>query len=110
MWLGKSQGINPPHKFPNSLARCILYIMKRTQLYLQEDIWKVLHVRSRQQGTTISELVRQAVREKYGNLQANRKEAMQAIVGMWKDRTDLPGTETYVRTLRKGKRIKRITS
>ena len=40
--------------------------MKRTQLYLNEDIWKALHVRSRQLGTSISELVRQAVREKYG--------------------------------------------
>ena len=35
--------------------------MKRTQLYVDEDIWKALHIRSRQSGTSISELVRQAV-------------------------------------------------
>jgi len=82
--------------------------MKRTQLYLNEDIWKALHVRSRQQGTSISELVRQAVRDKYGSSPARRKQAMQALVGMWKDRKDLPDSTTYVRRLRKGTRIRRI--
>ncbi len=84
--------------------------MKRTQLYLQENIWKTLHVRSRQQGTSISELVRQAVSEKYGNSPARRREAMQALVGLRKHRRDLPGTATYVRKLRKGKRLRRISA
>jgi macrodomain Ter protein organizer (MatP/YcbG family) len=84
--------------------------MKRTQLYLNEDIWKALHIRARQRKTTISELVRQAVREKYGNSSADRKQAMQAMVGLWKDRKDLPDTQQYVRRLRKGKRLRRITS
>ena len=84
--------------------------MKRTQLYLHENIWKALHVRSRQQGTSISELVRQAVQEKYGNSPASRKEAMQALVGLRKDRRDLPDTAAYVRKLRKGKRLRRISS
>ena len=84
--------------------------MKRTQLYLNEDIWKALHIRARQHKTTISELVRQAVREKYGRTAADRREAMEALVGMWKDREDLPDSEEYVRQLRKGKRLRRITS
>jgi len=84
--------------------------MKRTQLYLNEDIWKALHIRSRQRKTSISELVRQAVREKYGNSSADRRTVMQALVGLWKDRRDLPDTEQYVRRLRKGKRLRRITS
>lgn len=82
--------------------------MKRTQLYLEEDIWKELHIRSRQQGTTISELVRQAVRGRYGRSPAGRRQAMQAFVGLWRNRRDLPNSETYVRRLRKGKRLKRI--
>ncbi|MCZ6750295.1 MAG: ribbon-helix-helix domain-containing protein [Acidobacteria bacterium] len=81
--------------------------MKRTQLYLDEDIWKALHIRSRQSGTSISELVRQAVRDKYGSSPANRRKAMQAWVGIWKDRKDLPSTEAYVRQLRKGGRRRR---
>ena len=84
--------------------------MKRTQLYLNEDIWKALHIRSRQLGTSISELVRQAVREKYGSSPAARTQAMQALVGLWKGRSDLPDSEAYVRRLRKGKRLTRISS
>jgi hypothetical protein len=33
-----------------------------------------------------------------------RRAAMMAAVGIWKDRTDLPDTETYIRNLR-GTRI-----
>jgi len=84
--------------------------MKRTQLYLHEDVWKALHIRSRQQRTTISELVRQAVRDKYGSSPAGRRQAMQAIVGLWKNRKDLPDSEAYVRRLRKGKRLRRLAS
>ena len=84
--------------------------MKRTQLYLNEDTWKALHIRARQRKTSISELVRQAVREKYGRSAADRREAMQAFVGIWKDREDLPDSEQYVRRLRKGKRLRRIAS
>jgi hypothetical protein len=84
--------------------------MKRTQLYLDDDIWKALHVRSRQRRTSISELVRQAVRDRFGSSPANRRQAMTALIGMWKDRDDLPDARTYIRRLRKGKRLKRIAS
>jgi len=77
---------------------------------LNEDIWKLLHIRARQRKTSISELVRQAVREKYGRSAADRREAMQALVGIWKNREDLPDSEQYVRRLRKGKRLRRIAS
>ena len=82
--------------------------MKRTQLYLHEDIWKVLHIRSRKQKTSISDLVRQAVREKYGSSAVDRREAMQALVGLWKDREEFPDSTAYVRRIRKGKRLRRI--
>jgi predicted DNA-binding ribbon-helix-helix protein len=84
--------------------------MKRTQLYLHDEIWKALHILARQQGATISELVRRAIRDKYGNSSATRREAMRAFVGMWKDRQDLPDSGTYVRRLRKGKRLRRVAS
>ena len=78
--------------------------MKRTQLYLEESVWKLLQIHARQSGTSISELVRQAIRDKYAISPAKRREAMQAWVGIWKDRKDLPSTEAYVRQLRKGDR------
>jgi hypothetical protein len=82
--------------------------MKRTQLYMEDDVWKVLQIRAKQSKSTISELVRQAVREKYLDKKAERKEAMLSAIGLWKDRTDLPDTETYVRSLRDDDRLKRI--
>jgi Ribbon-helix-helix protein, copG family len=83
--------------------------MRRTQLYLDDDLWKALHARARSEGTTISDLVRQAARERYlGNLEERRK-AMEALVGIWRDRTDLPdSTEEYVRNLRRDTRIERL--
>lgn len=82
--------------------------MKRTQLYMEDDVWKVLQIRAKQSKSTISELVRQAVREKYLDKKAERKEAMLSVIGLWKDRTDLPDTERYVRSLRDDNRLKRI--
>jgi hypothetical protein len=79
--------------------------VRRTQLYLDDDLWNALHTRARKQRTTISDLVRQAVRDRYlGNLEERRK-AMEGLVGIWKDRTDLPdSTEEYVRGMRRDTR------
>lgn len=81
--------------------------MKRIQIYLDDDLWVALHAESLLSGTSISELIRKAARARYpGNLNETvvdpeeRRAAMMAIVGLWKDRTDLPDTETYVRNLR----------
>jgi hypothetical protein len=50
-------------------------------------------------------------RERYGAAQqTSRKQAMKAIVGMWRDREDLSDAGAYVRQLRKGKRLKRLVS
>ena len=76
--------------------------MRRTQLYLEDDLWKTLQ-------STVSELVRRALREKYLDDVATRKEALLPAVGLWKDRTDLPDTETYIRRLRKGASLKRLS-
>ena len=87
----------------------MLYIMKRTQLYLDDDLWNALHARARNEGTTISALVREAARQRYlGDLDERRK-AMLAFVGIRKDRTDLPdSTEEYVRSLRRDTRLERL--
>jgi ribbon-helix-helix CopG family protein len=82
--------------------------MRRTQLYLHEDTWEMLHIQARKRGSSISELVRQAVRHRYGGSPARRREAMQALVGIWKDRKDLRDSRAYVRRLRRGKRLARI--
>jgi hypothetical protein len=83
--------------------------MKRTQLYLDEDLWNLLHVIARQSGTTISDLARTAIREKYSRSAESRNQAMEAVIGLWKDRTGLGETGEYVRRLRRGSRLERVT-
>ena len=88
--------------------RCILYIVRRTQLYLEDEVWTALHAKALLEGSTISELVRVAVRERYMANLEERRQAMLGIVGLWKDREDLEDTETMVRKLRGGTRLKRV--
>lgn len=82
--------------------------MKRTQLYLEEDVWRLLQVLARECNSSVSHLVRQAIREKYCARATKRKEVFQSVVGLWRNRKDLPDSETYVRTLRQGDRLRRI--
>ncbi|HTS70674.1 MAG TPA: ribbon-helix-helix protein, CopG family [Terriglobia bacterium] len=82
--------------------------MRRTQLYLDDELWGTLRIHSEQAGTSVSDLVRQAVREKYLSGPACRQEAMRAFAGLWKDRSGLPDSQAYVRALRKGSRLKRV--
>jgi hypothetical protein len=82
--------------------------MRRTQLYLEEDLWAALHARALVEGATISELVRVAIRERYLGDQESRRAAMLGIVGLWKDRTDVQDTEGFIRNLRDDDRLERL--
>jgi hypothetical protein len=82
--------------------------MKRTQLYLDEALWSALHAQARREGTTISELVRQAARERYVGKLDDRQAAMRAIVGIRKERSDMPDATEYVRRLRRDDRLARL--
>jgi hypothetical protein len=82
--------------------------MKRTQLYLDDDLWNALHERARSEGTSISELVRQSARERYLGKLEGRRAAMQAFVGIRRDRSDMPDPVKYVRDLRRGSRLARL--
>jgi hypothetical protein len=82
--------------------------MKRTQLYLDDDLWNALHERARSEGTSISELVRQSARERYLGSLEGRREAMQAFVGIRRDGSEMPDSVKYVRDLRRGNRLERL--
>jgi hypothetical protein len=82
--------------------------MRRTQIYLDDDLYTALHERAQAEQTTVSELMRKAARKEYHYTPEQRRADMLAAVGIWKNRTDLPDTETYVRTLRKSTRMKRL--
>lgn len=86
-------------------GRCIIYIVRRTQLYLDDELWNALHAQARVAGKTISELVRTAVRDRYlGNFE-ERRNAMQALVGLRKGRSEFEDSEACVRRLRRGSRL-----
>jgi hypothetical protein len=84
--------------------------VRRTQLYLDDDVWAALHAQARRDRTTISALVRDAVRERYVGSAEERNRAMQAVVGIWKDRSDMGDATAWVRALRRGTRLKRLST
>lgn len=97
----------------------MLDCMRRTQLYLDEDLWNALHFHAHLNGQTISELVRKAARERYMGNPEERQAAMEGIIGLWKDRTDIglrkvraeaEPADTAIRKARKSPRMKRRTA
>lgn len=83
--------------------------MKRTQLYLDEQMARTLAALSRQKGTTVSELVRESVQEKYmSKVDVDKVSLARQLSGIWRDRKDLEEMDQTVRGLRKGKRLKRL--
>ena len=83
--------------------------MKRTQLYIDEDMARTLETLSRQRGSTISELVRESLRERYMQDKKLDKVAIaRSLTGIWKYREDLKDIDSYIRKLRKGSRLKRF--
>ena len=80
--------------------------MKRTQIYLEEDILQVLKKESLIKKKNISSIIRDTLREKFLNKKSTN--TIDEAAGIWKDRDF--DTEDYVRNLRKGKRLKEIIS
>ena len=84
--------------------------MKRTYLNLPEDLWQQLDALSRQQSTSVNELIRRAIVQVYPvRRRSGFVQALHDVTGMWKDRQDLGTTESYVRELRKSDRLERLS-
>jgi len=65
--------------------------MKRTQIYITEEIKEALDKLSRQRGTSISEIIREAVTEYISrHAESGKKEKLKASAGLWRGRNDLP--------------------
>ena len=83
--------------------------MRRTQLYLDDHLWNALHTHARSRKTSISELVREAVRERYLGRRDEQTKAMQEFVGIRKERSSEPRDAVeYIRSLRRGDRLDRL--
>jgi len=82
--------------------------MRRTQLYLDDHLWNALHARARTRKTSVSELVREAVRDQYFGKRDEQRKAMQEFVGIRHDRSQPLDAVEHVRSLRRGTRLDRL--
>ena len=83
--------------------------MKRTQLYIEDDVFRVLRRISKEKTVSISELVRAAVKKVYAlEKPEHADDVLREAAGIWKDRKDLRSTEQYVRGMRKDTRRERL--
>lgn len=82
--------------------------MRRTRLYLDDHLWSALHARARSQKTTVSELVREAIRDRYFGKQDERRKAMQEFVGIRMERSEPCDAVERVQNLRRGKRLEQL--
>ncbi len=86
-----------------------IHHMKRTQIYLDEEMSKMLSALSRQRGMTVSELIRDSIHEKYISGKSLDKGSLaRQIGGIWKKRKDTGNIDPIVRALRKGRRVERL--
>lgn len=77
--------------------------MKRTQIYLDEDLMQTLKIQSKVKSKTVSEIIREVLKEKFLK-KKQRKQFFSNAAGLWKyKRFDV---DNYVRNIRKGKRLK----
>jgi hypothetical protein len=86
----------------------MIYIVRRTQLYLDDHLWNALHARARSQKTTVSELVREAVRERYLGRRDEQMKAMREFVGIRKEGSAPLDAVEYIQSLRRGDRLDRL--
>jgi hypothetical protein len=83
--------------------------MKRTQLYLDEEMARMLQTVSRQRGKTISELVRASVREVYAPEKSLDKVSLaRELSGIWSHRKRPKDIQEAIRKLRAGSRLTRF--
>jgi len=82
--------------------------MRRTQLYLDDQLWGALHARAASEKTTVSELVRQALRDRYLGDLDRRRAAMQGFVGIRNAQGENLDARMEVRHLRRGSRLDKL--
>ena len=76
--------------------------MKRTQIFLDDDIYKFLKEESKKTGKTISKLIREKLRKEIKQNSENLLKNMQHIAGIWS--YQMEDVDNFIRNLRKGER------
>lgn len=78
--------------------------MKRTQIYLDEDILQILKKESQLKRKNISSIIRDTLREKF--MKKKDMDAVKAAAGIWKNRNF--DVEKYIRNFRDDDRLKEL--
>ena len=68
--------------------------------YLDKHLWNALPTRARSRKTSVSELVQEAVRERYLGRRDEQMKAMREFVGIRKERSEPLDAVEYVQNLR----------
>jgi hypothetical protein len=82
--------------------------MRRAQLYLDDYLWNALHTQARSRKTSITELVREVMRDRYLSKRDEQAKAMQEFVGIRKNRSESVDAVKYISSLRRGDRLERL--
>ena len=77
--------------------------MKRTQIYLDEEIYQYLKEESKKTGKSISELIREELKKEMNQNKENLLKAIKEVAGIWNYQTE--NVEDFIRSIRRGKRI-----
>ncbi len=73
--------------------------MKRTQIYIDDDIFSFLEKESKTVHRSISEIIRESIKEKYQYQSNVLIKRMNAVFGIWKKKN--LDVNKYIRTMRK---------
>ena len=77
--------------------------MKRTQIYLDEETFEYLKKESRLRGVSISEIIRESIRDKRDQNIEKILSALDKVAGVWKNRKF--DTEKYIKGLRRDRTL-----
>ena len=88
----------------------VYIVMRRTQIYLDDQQRRKLERVAKRTHRTLSELIREAIDARYAA--TPKEDFLEALrsgaFGVWKERKDLGTTDAYVRRQRRGRRIERL--
>ncbi|HOV64619.1 MAG TPA: ribbon-helix-helix protein, CopG family [Spirochaetia bacterium] len=77
--------------------------MRRTQIYLDEEIFSILEQESKTKHITVSEVIRRSLKQSLVRREQKILKNLERVFGLWSDRSI--DTEQYVRDLRKDREV-----
>ena len=77
--------------------------MRRTQIYIDEKFYRLLKKESKTTGKTMSELIRESIKNRMNRRVEEILRRTEGVYGIWKDRKF--DVEEYIRELRRDRNL-----